>query len=51
MNALTRALFWLAYSRFRDSEAREHLRQAMLKEVLSEWRQNKDSNGANLAAI
>ena len=51
MNALTRMLFWSAYSRFRDSEAREHLRQAMLREVLSEWKRHKDSSGANLAAV
>ena len=51
MNALTRALFWLAYSRFKEPEAREHLRQAMLKEVLSEWKQHKSSSGANLAAV
>lgn len=51
MNALTRTLFWLAYSRFKDPGAREHLRQAMLKEVLSEWKQRRDSTDEQLAAV
>ena len=51
MNALTRTLFWFAYSRFKDGGAREHLRQATFKEVLSEWKQHKSSNGTQLAAV